>query len=235
MLYTEVTRPSDISSSSREDMFQIMDCYYQNMKREKFESDLKEKTHVVFLKNRENTIVGFTTLLLWDINVEGVAIKGLYSGDTIVEKMYWGQTQLQSALGRLMIQVCREHSDTPVYWLLSSKGYKTYCMLPLYFLHFYPTYNEKTPCFEKKVIDMYGALKFGDAYNPITGIAVNNGEKDLLREGVAEPAENKLSNEHVRFFLQKNFGYRNGDELVCVARIAQNNVRSVVRRFEQHG
>lgn len=234
MLYSEVTQPAKLSASSRENMFRIMDCYYQNMKRGKFESDLDEKTYVILLKNSEETIVGFTTLLLWDINVDGVVIKGLYSGDTIVHKTYWGQTQLQAALGKLMLQICREHPDTPVYWLLSSKGYKTYCLLPLYFLHFYPAYCQETPCFEKKVIDAYGTLKFGNDYNPATGVAVNRGERDYLRAGVAEVTENKVANRHIEFFLRQNPGFSNGDELICIARVAKDNVRPVVRRFEQH-
>jgi len=235
MLYAEVTQPIDISDFSRENMFKIMDSYYKNMKREKFETDLAEKTYVILLKNCENEIVGFTTLLLWDLYVDGIAIKGLYSGDTIVQKAYWGQTKLQSVLGKLMVQIYQEHTDSLVYWLLSSKGYKTYGMLPLYFLHFYPAYGQETPCFEKKIIDTYGVLKFGSSYEPVAGIAVNSGDRDYLREGVAELTETKLANKHIEFFREKNPGFTKGDELLCVAQMGINNFRPVVRRFMQYG
>jgi hypothetical protein len=50
---------------------------------------------------------------------------------------------------------------------------------------------------------------------------------------VAEPGEKERGNQHVKFFLEQNPGWRQGDELVCIARLAADNLRgSLARRLK---
>jgi hypothetical protein len=50
-----------------------------------------------------------------------------------------------------------------------------------------------------------------------------------LKPDLAEVPSRLSSRPEVAFFLQRNPGYRNGDELVCLARLAPENLRSMVR------
>lgn len=40
-------------------------------------------------------VVGFSTLKTLDMNVAGRQVKGVFSGDTIIEEKYWGSRALQ--------------------------------------------------------------------------------------------------------------------------------------------
>jgi hypothetical protein len=56
------------------------------------------------------------------------------------------------------------------YWLLFSKGYKTYRFLATYLHHFYPRHDTPTPVFEKKLIDWFGTYKYPEHYRKESGL-----------------------------------------------------------------
>lgn len=72
--------------------------------------------------------------------------------------------------------------------------------------------------------------RFGDAYDPATGI-VRLAEPQRLREGMREIPPRRRQDPHVAFFLRANPGYERGDELVCLARLDDANLTAAGLRM----
>ena len=69
--------------------------------------------------------VGFSTILL---RKEGQA-RTIFSGDTVVHEDYWGSKILQKGFARFLARTKLKHPATKVYWMLMSKGFKTYLLM----------------------------------------------------------------------------------------------------------
>ena len=103
------------------------------------------------------------------------------------------------------------------YWFLISSGWRTYRYLPLFFRDFYPRDASMKP-----LLDTIAFTKFGDAYDVRTGV-IRLATPAPLREGVSDP-EARMSNPHVRFFVEANPGHADGDELACLVRVGVDNL-----------
>ena len=69
---------------------------YDNMSEIHFREDLQTKDYVGLLLNNLNEIYGFTTIKVNSVRIEGV--NSIFSGDTIIDKNYWGKNNLVSGL-----------------------------------------------------------------------------------------------------------------------------------------
>lgn len=212
-------------------MFELMCLHYDNIKYENFKNDLKEKTWVVLLKNQDKKIRGFSTQMLMDIEVNGLKIKGVFSGDTVIHKDYWGDLELSKVWLRFALTLKKQLLGYKVFWFLISKGYKTYRYLPIHFYSFYPRFDKETPVFEKKIMDTFGEAKYSGEYDPKTGVIHTKGEKDWLKEGVADITEKRLKDPHVKFFAEANPDWSKGDELVCITELAPENIKPSALRI----
>ncbi|PIE34182.1 hypothetical protein CSA56_08570 [candidate division KSB3 bacterium] len=211
-------------------MFSLMCSHYENVSQRKFLNDLDEKTGVILLRDPTGTVQGFTTFLLMGHEHNTGIISAIYSGDTIVDRLCWGQIELFRMFGGLFRQ-CLEQQSTPVYWFLLSKGVKTYLMLPLFFQNFYPNYLAEAPLNTQKLMQELARKKFGPCYHHEQGIVRMIPQADRLQKEFAVIPENKRQNPHVRFFTERNPGYLDGDELVCLARIVPSNFTRMAQRF----
>ena len=211
-------------------MYSLMTTYYDNVKHEKFLQDLAEKDGVLLLYDEHGDIQGFTTFMLIETDFQGGTVHALYSGDTIVDKAYWGQRELFREYGRLFAQFLKARKE-PLYWFLLTKGIRTYLMLPLFFETFYPNYHTATPLYDQQLIGSLARKKFGEFYLNAQDIVRVIPQADRLQEDVAHIPEHKKPNPHVCYFLERNPGYIEGDELVCLARISPENLTRIARRF----
>jgi hypothetical protein len=223
MLKGKAVAVNELTLGDVKNMFRIMQVYYENITESNFISDLLKKQDVVLLIDEDGAIHGFTTLavFIFDKNTQL-----LYSGDTIVEKQYWGDHDLM----RVWIQNAMIHSENyggETYWLLLSKGYKTYKYLTSFFNEYYPCVDKKTPQEIGEIIDDFAVSQFGDKYKN----GVFNEGKDYLKAEFAEIDERHLRDKHIAFFLEKNPGYKVGDELVCIAKLSKDNLNRIGRRI----
>lgn len=213
-----------LGAARRQAMFALMDRYYQNITQERFLADLAEKQWVILLSDpHTGQLCGFSTQMLLPLTAHGQEISVLFSGDTIIAPEHWGDVALSHVWGRLAMSLIDAHPSTPLYWLLISKGYKTYRFLPLFFHEFYPRHDAATPHWASKVIDAFGRHKSPGSYDPAAGILRASEAKDHLRPGVADLTDQRLHDPHVRFFAERNPGYVHGDELCCVAPLTRAN------------
>ena len=76
--------------------------------------------------------------------------------------------------------------------------------------------------------------QFQECYDPVTGL-VRFPQPQILSPELRKIAPEKLQNPHVVFFAEKNAGYINGDELVCLTEISENNLTRAGLRMWKTG
>ena len=167
-------------------------------------------------------------MMSYDVQMEGRAIRAIFSGNTIIDRDHWGGQELVRTFGRFFASVKRQRSDLPLYWFLICSGFRTYLYLPLFYQEFFPRYDRPTPRFESELIDTLGRLKFPGEY--CNGIVHVDSPRECLRDDLAIPSAAKMRNPHVRFFVEQNRDYRRGNELVCVAEYSLSNTRGLANK-----
>jgi hypothetical protein len=221
--------PPELAQASLESMRELMTRHYEGVSDDSFRQDLFSKQWVILLL-REETLVGFSTQVLFEHQTKTGSVRVLFSGDTIIDKAHWGSTALPIAWGRLMLSIYAADPATSLYWLLTSKGYKTYRFLPVFFDEFYPSCNAPTPELERVLLEEVALNRFGTRFDARTGILRAAPGAQRLRNGIAELDETRLQDPHIAFFRERNPGHAKGDELVCLARFWPGNLKPFIRR-----
>jgi hypothetical protein len=224
-----IIKPQDLSIQQRESMVKLYLSHYDASNRELFFSDLHDKTEVMLVLDGHR-LAGFTTIanFLWRDGEQTLNI--VYSGDTIVDPVDWGQQTLAFAWIRRMGELKREHPDLSLYWLLIVKGHRTFKYLPTFGKTFFPHWRDSNDDLGRLAARLAGE-RFGDNYNPQTGVIELSRSRGQLRADIAEPTEAELRKECVRFFLEKNPNYRIGHELVCLCSLEESNMKPMTRRL----
>jgi len=216
MLKGTVLQVKNLDDAQIKSMYSIMTKYFDNIIESNFYNDLFKKEDAILLFDENDVIHGFTSLAIFP---QDECTQLIFSGDTIIEKEYWGNNDLQL----IWIKNALAHAekfDGKTYWLLLSKGYKTYRFLPTFFNNYYPRADRETPKEIQKIIDRFARQQFGDHYQD--GVWVAN--KDFLKKDFAEISEARLKDKHIAFFLEKNPDYKKGNELVCIAELCVDNL-----------
>jgi hypothetical protein len=216
-------------------MYELLESYFAGTDRARFDADLQEKDLVILLRDAATgRVQGFSTLMRMCDRVDGRDVIAFFSGDTIVDRDYWGETELSRAWGQTVYaEVDRIRADRPdasIYWFLICSGYKTWRFLPVFFRRFYPNPSEATPDRMRRIADALAAKKFGDEYRPDAGV-VRFRRAMPLRHGVASVTPERLRDARVAFFVEKNPGHACGDELVCLAELTRENLTRAGERM----
>ena len=227
-LQARVRRVSSLTKLELESMWTLFESAYSGAKRDAFERDLSEKHHVIALKDTAGTVQGFSTLL--KLEVEGACV--VFSGDTIISPGFWGQTALQRAFIWYLMAQRHARPDVPVYWFLITKGYRTYLLISRYFPSHWPRHDAPFPAKEGALLDVLCRGKFGEAWDAKSGLLRYAGPDAVrLAEGLADVPKRLHDDPDVRFFLEKNPRWAEGDELCCLARADDAFVEKTTRIF----
>lgn len=222
----ETCRLDEVSDLDREQLFALMQRYYENVCRENFDRDLSDKDWVIIARcPRTSAILGFSTQSFYALKTVGKEVGVLFSGDTIVDSRYWARNPLATLWGRLALSLIDENPERALYWFLISKGYKTYRFLPVFFREFYPHPNVSTPNWANRLIETIAVRRFGKLYCQERGIVRSNLNGCRLRPEVAVVTASRLHDEAVAFFCEANPGHAEGDELCCLAPLARENFK----------
>ncbi|MEQ3635974.1 hypothetical protein [Alcanivorax sp.] len=202
-------------------MYDVYSSYYDNVGLELFCDDMSEKSGVFLVEDKaSNRIVGFSTMKILHFSSGNKIVKGIFSGDTIIEKEYWGSKALHVAFFARLIREKFRHPFRPMFWLLISKGYKTYLLMANNFYNYYPNSNhhcEKLEglvdnycnqlfkpyyCSEKRILD------FGEGYTHLkSNVAIISDEM-------------RAQNDKIHFFEQRNPSWERGTELPCIGEVS---------------
>ncbi len=198
-------------------MYSLMAEFYDNIDEKVFESDFYDKDYCLTLYHETEGLVGFTTQKLLNLNLNGKTVHGMFSGDTIIHKDYWGSTELFRVWARYWFEHAEKFEE--FYWFLICKGYKTYRIMPLFWNEFYPNYKTETPSYEQSIIDAYAEKLYPNEYNKDSGVIEYKTTKDKLKDGVADIDERQLKNKDIAYFCKRNPEHHNGNDLACLAKI----------------
>jgi hypothetical protein len=220
----QLVRTDDLTPSQREEMFVLMESYYEGIERATFDADLSEKEWVIQIIDEEtNRLKGFSTQMVLEVAVSGRTIHALFSGDTIVDSDARGERSLFQVSGWFIRSLISSYPDADLYWFLISKGYKTYRFLPLFFHEFYPRFDAATPARFDAIIDALADYKFPASYGRGLGIVKAGPCSCRLRPGMADITPDRLRDPHIQFFADRNPQHALGDELCCIAPLTLAN------------
>jgi len=222
-----VTRDA-LSDRHVQAMFTLLTTFFTGVDASTFQADLAEKSHVILLEDDDGVLRGFSTLLVYDTQVPGVEATMVYSGDTIVDRAWWGSPALAVSWLRAAWDVTAAAAARDAYWLLLTSGFRTYRFLPVFWKEFYPCAESSTT--SKTLVDALARERFGDRYDTDRGI-VRFGRPQVLVPELLDVPVGRASDAHVAFFLERNPGYVQGDELVCLTSIREHNLTAAGRRI----
>lgn len=194
-----------------------------------FRADLADK-HEVVVVHCDGHLVGFTTLKTYDSNWQGRPIRVVYSGDTIVSPKHWGQHTLAFTWIARIGQIKRRAPELPLYWFLLVKGHRTFKYLSVFSKSFFPHWTLDRSDL-RSVAEHLARTKFGRDYDPATGVVSFPQSRGRLSPDLAEIAPEEMAKPSTQFFLARNPGYREGNELVCICELEASNLRPLPERI----
>jgi len=196
-----------------------------------FRNDLADKDEVILLYN-SGALVGFTTLQYFEVEWSNRPANIVYSGDTIVSPQHWGQQALAFAWLSRIGELKKASPDIPLYWFLLVKGHRTFKYLSVFGKSFYPHWSEPRNDL-KPLADKLAADKFGSDYDAESGIIKFPSSRGHLNKTIAYASPEEMRKDATRFFFEKNPGYLNGHELVCICELELFNMRPLAARIFQ--
>jgi hypothetical protein len=205
-------------------MLGLLEAHFEGVSETVFSRDLAEKQWAILLKTEEGALAGFSTVQLLDTDIQGRPHRFLFSGDTIVAPAYWNQPALAGSFGHLLLRVMAEYGEERLHWFLITKGYRTYRFLPLNFQVFHPAPGRPVPEAPRALLEHVARLKFGARFDAERGLIRADGAKDRLRPELCTIPEGRAGDAHVRFFLERNPDFAQGDELACLAALRKDNL-----------
>jgi len=218
-----------LSAARREAMRALLVRHFDGVSELDFTRDLEDKQWIVLLEDADGQLHGFTTLRGYVSHAGGRPVRVVCSGDTIVDP----RARRGQLLARGWLEAVLRHAaggdDLPLYWLLICSGYRTYRFLPVFFREYWPRFDRDTPVDLLATLRALATERWNDRFLPAAGI-VRLARPQLLRGVDARVPAGRKRDPHVAFFLRANPGHARGDELVCVAPIAPENLTPAGRR-----
>lgn len=229
-IFSQTKDVSLCSDQEKEAFYRLLCQGFLGVSQQDFIRDFEEKDAVMILRKEhsEGEIVGWSTVMVLTLALPDEEVKGVFSGDTVVLPEYRSSTGMGVELVRYFLRAYEQFPRHKVYYLLTSKGWRTYKIMPFYFQEYAPRYERPTTVHEKALMDAFGHKKYPGHYHSETGI-ITYGSQRVRPEGV--DAAPQHPDARTAFFLRCNPRYLDGHELVCVARIAPDNFTSQARRL----
>ena len=226
-LKSQIITISEATETTIRRMAELMSLTYGGTNIDKVRRDLAEKQFILLLYGEGGEIEGFSTIQLFDSIFRGTPVKIVYSGDTVIQEESRGQTVLMHDWWQFTCTIQQQFSGMEVYWMLISKGWRTYKLIPLFYKEYYPRPDRETPPDFQAFMDELGNRKYPGEYRD--GLIIPS-EPDFLKNAATDVPERRRNDPDVQFFIAKNPGFGRGDELLCVTRLAPDNLTKTGRR-----
>jgi hypothetical protein len=221
---------TELTTAQTHEMFALLEAHFEGVTPAQFERDLLEKSHAILL-SRDEHLVGFSTLLVYETEFEQTPVSVVYSGDTIVAPEAWGTAALPRAWIAAVNQLRSTVPRGRYYWLLLTSGFRTYRFLPVFWREFFPCFERATPPESQRLLHHLARERFSAQYDPGSGL-VRFTHPQRLRTGLNQIPEGRLASDpHVNFFARRNPHSSQGDELVCLTELSADNLTAAGRRM----
>jgi len=221
-LLARVVRIKSLSPGLVDEMWQLFSQSYDEVTRAQFDADLAAKDAVIVgYDSGDGTFQGFSTLEVYRHVLGDTEVAVLFSGDTMLRPEYWGQTAMQAAFAGIAARQLARHPFTPLYWFLTSMGYRTYMVMARNFpARYWPRHDAATPPLIEGLIASLARRRYGTAWDDAQRVIRFERPQGSLATHVA-PITPELRAEvpEIDFLVRSNPDYQRGVELACVARI----------------
>jgi hypothetical protein len=218
MLSTRYQKVDTLSVMDITRMHALFEANYAFSPLSTFISDLEKKDGAFIVRKKATQeIVGFSTLGIYTFELGGKKAKGLFSGDTIIDRAYWGTRSLQKAAVRKMVWEAFKSPLTPQYWMLISKGYKTFLILSRNFKDYYPRRDAHDPQLQDLVVEYCDAMFPGKLNRDSMVLDFGDGA-NCLKDHVAAITPEMRTDPDIAFFEKRNPDWQRGTELPCIAK-----------------
>ena len=189
-----------------------------------FEADLRRKTYCILLMDNGRNVCGFSTVRHLKLTSKCREVAVLFSGDTVIDQPWWGEQALPFAWIEQAGRIKAADPATLLYWLLITKGHRTFRYLPAFARTYHPQTGE--PGNLSRLAHEIATQLFDARYDARKGILSLDGTcPTALRPEFRGFDEAHLNNPHVQFFLSRNPGHALGEELVCLCELSVANLR----------
>ncbi len=229
-----IVKRRELDKSVQASMYGLFCQQFDGVSFDVFQRDLVQKNWVLLLHDDDNALCGFSSMDIYDIEVDGKPVSVVYSGDTVVNSETWSDSALSYYWMGAIDYLRRLYRKERLYWFLLVSGYRTYRFLPVYSQTFYPRFDEPTPDNIQSIMDTVARARFGANYDAESGI-VRLDAAAILKDGYRGIPENRLSDPHIAYFAECNPGHEQGDELVCFAILAEDELTRLGRRMWKKG
>jgi hypothetical protein len=220
---------ADLTAAHQDAMFQLLAQHFDGVTPGQFNRDLSEKNLALLLR-RGDQLVGFSTLLAGATRFKDEPVNIIYSGDTIVTPEAWGTTALPRAWVAGVNALKATLPPGRCFWLLLTSGFRTYRFLPVFWREFFPRFDMATPPEIQSLLSQVAIERFGAQFNPGAGI-VRFTHPQRLRAGLQTIPPGREHDSHTAFFLERNPGHADGDELVCLSELCPENLTAAGQRM----
>jgi hypothetical protein len=210
-------RVRNLTEQQKRQMFTLMNKYYEAVEWPIFTRDLEEKSKAILLRTEDGKIRGFSTLRRIEVSLRGQFYGGMFSGDTVVEREFWGTRVLGRVFLRELFFEKLKAPWKPLYWLLMSKGYKTYLLMANNFRTHFPRFEKDTPDNFLKLQRAFYTELYPHNFDERTGLIHFDRGSMRLKSAIAPISEDLLAISRIEFFERRNPDWAQGTELACMA------------------
>jgi hypothetical protein len=194
----------------------------------------KEQSHYFAIYRK--TLLSYSHILLCreklDGSLRGLVLMGLQYkkthtvlkvGLTLTHKNYRGGPWMKVVAACLIMRELILHPFVPVYLITKMSTYKSYLISTSY-PDSHPRYDKEAPEEYKKIAEDFvrSIQSPEDEYDRDTFVLRRR--TAIVNEHLAAISERELQNPHISFFNERNPGWREGDQLVAMAKMTLKNL-----------
>ncbi len=213
---------------TKQECFELLSRHFDHVSWKQFNTDFHEKQYVALLR-KEERIVGFSTMVTIPITTaEGNHISVAFSGDTVVEFDSRNSVGLGVVLSSFFRENISAYGDGNVWYVLISKGWRTYKAMEFMFHSFTPYPRKNITHEERSIIASFGRSKYPSRFDQ-EKLVLHGLEGDQKLRGGSQDLE-VPNTELGSFFKERNPNFANGDELICLARLSYDNFTERFKR-----
>ena len=94
MLDSELTPVTQLTEFDKHRFYDLLCRYFAQTSYEQFTKDLQEKHWVVIMRDQQQVIRGFSTLVIMDFEHKGKKNQAIFSDNTIIHHKFWNTQTL---------------------------------------------------------------------------------------------------------------------------------------------
>ncbi|MGR0184934.1 hypothetical protein [Azospirillum aestuarii] len=232
-LRTSFVEPAALTPERRAAMFALLSVWFEGYGEDYFNEELEDLDHCVLQEDAgTGELVGFATVYRQATEIGGTAVGAFHTAHCILERRFWGSNELvRSMVAEMVARARADRSGRLWYWSYSAVGYRSYRYMPMLFVRHTPHPDLPPDDLDRAFRDHIGRECFAQYYDPDTGTVDWQWQGYGLTEEARAISEAKLDSPAVAQFRRINPRWADSVEILCLARLEDDNLTAFGRRW----